>query len=198
MGEWHNFKRLPRWPRSDAAVFLSTFVLTVVVDLTVAVEVGMVLAAILFIKRVSETTQITAVDGLSETEGAEHSLEGRVVPPGVMIYEVFGAFFFGAADKLEAALYRLKQEPEVLILRMRRVSAMDATGLNALEELRHRLSKRDRKLILSGVHSQPREVMEKAGFLDAIGRDNVCPNITSALDRAQRLTAAALSKGPGG
>jgi len=156
----------------------------------VAVEVGMVLAAILFIKRVSETTQITAVDETTETEGAEHSLEGRDIPPGVMIYEVFGAFFFGAADKLEAALYRLKQEPEILILRMRRVSAMDATGLNAIEELRHRLGKRNRKLILSGVHSQPREVMERAGFLDAIGRDNVCPHITAALEQSQRLKAA--------
>jgi len=189
MGEWHNFKRLPRWPRSDVAVFLSTFVLTVVVDLTVAVEVGMVLAAILFIKRVSETTQITAVDETTETEGAEHSLEGRLVPSGVMIYEVFGAFFFGAADKLEAALYRLKREPQILILRMRRVVAMDATGLNAIEELRHRLGKRNRKLILSGVHSQPHEVMEKAGFLEAIGRDNVCPHIEAALERARKLIA---------
>jgi len=196
MGEWHNFKRLPRWPRSDGAVFLSAFVLTVVVDLTVAVEVGMVLAAILFIKRVSETTQITAVNESTETEGAEHSLEGKEIPPGVMIYEVFGAFFFGAADKLEAALYRLKQEPEILILRMRRVSAMDATGLNAVEELRHRLGKRNRKLILSGVHSQPREVMERAGFLDAIGRDNVCPHITAALEQARRLKTAPVKPMP--
>jgi len=190
MGEWHNFRRLSRWPKSDTAVFLSAFILTVVVDLTVAVEVGMVLAAILFIKRVSETTQITAVNETTETEGAEHSLEGQAVPPGVMIYEVFGAFFFGAADKLEAALYRLKQEPQILILRMRRVSAMDATGLNALEELRHRLAKRNRKLILSGVHSQPHEVMEKAGFLESIGRNNVCPHITAALARARAIISS--------
>jgi SulP family sulfate permease len=187
MGEWHNFKRLSRWPKSDAAVFLSAFILTVVVDLTVAVEIGMVLAAILFIKRVSETTRITAVDQSSETEGASHSLEGRAIPPGVLVYEVSGAFFFGAADKLDAALYRLKQEPEVLILRMRRVMAMDATGLNAIEALHHRLGKRRRQLVLSGVHSQPREVMEKAGFLDRIGRENVCPHIAAALERARRL-----------
>jgi len=187
MGEWHNFQRLPRWPKSDAAVFLSTFVLTVVVDLTVAVEVGMVLAAILFIKRVSETTQIIAVDHSSETESAAHSLEGKDIPPGVLVYEVFGAFFFGAADKLEAALHRMKQEPEVLILRMRRVMAMDATGLNAIEELHHRLRKRGRQLILSGVHSQPRDVMEKSGFLDLIGRENVCPHITASLERTWAL-----------
>ena len=132
MGEWHNFGRLPKWPRSDAVVFLTAFGLTVMVDLTAAVEIGMVLAAILFIKRVSETTQITAVDQSSETEGPQHSLIGKVVPKGVMIYRIFGSFFFGAADKLESALKRSGQEPDVLILGMRKVLAMDATGLNAL------------------------------------------------------------------
>src|SRR6185503_8235720 len=135
MGEWHNFSRLPKWPASDTAVFMTAFLLTVVIDLTVAVEVGMVLAAILFIKRASETAQITAVDESTETEGSHHSLIGKDVPKGVMVYRIFGAFFFGAADKLESALKRLKQEPEVLILRMRKVLAMDATGLNALEDL---------------------------------------------------------------
>ena len=106
MGEWHNFARVPKWPRSDAVVFLTAFGLTVVIDLTVAVEIGMVLAAVLFIKRVSETSQITAVDELSETEGSHHSLVGKEVPDGVMVYRMFGAFFFGAADKLESALKR--------------------------------------------------------------------------------------------
>ena len=119
MGEWHNFSRLPKWPRSDAVVFLTAFSLTVVIDLTVAVEIGMVLAAILFIKRVSETTQITAVDESSETEGAQHSLIGKEIPKGVMIYRIFGSFFFGAADKLETALKRSGQEPEVHILGLR-------------------------------------------------------------------------------
>ena len=128
MGEWHNFARLRKWPICDSAVFLSAFGLTVVVDLTVAVEIGMVLAAILFIKRSSETTQIMAVDESTETEGSQHSLVGKEVPKGVMIYRIFGAFFFGAADKLESVLKREKQEPEVLILRMRKVVAMDATG----------------------------------------------------------------------
>ena len=95
MGEWHNFGRLPKWPISDTAVFLVAFSLTVIVDLTVAVEIGMVLAAILFIKRVSETSQITAVDESTDTEGSHHSLVGKEVPPGVMVYRMFGAFFFG-------------------------------------------------------------------------------------------------------
>ena len=132
MGEWHNFSRLLKWPRSDTAVFLATFSLTVIIDLTVAVETGMVLAAMLFIKRVSDTTQITAVDESTETEGSHHSLIGKEIPNGVMVYRIFGSFFFGAADKLESALKRLKQEPDVLILRMRKVLAMDATGLERL------------------------------------------------------------------
>jgi SulP family sulfate permease len=185
MGEWHNFARLPKWPASDAAVFLSAFILTVVVDLTVAVEIGLVLAAVLFIKRVSETTQITAVDETTETEGSQHSLVGREIPEGVMVYRIFGAFFFGAVDKLESVLKREKREPSILILRMRKVVAMDATGLNALEDLHERLSRKGKHLVLSGPHTQPLFLMEKAGFLDRIGRENVCPHIEAALARSR-------------
>ncbi len=185
MGEWHNFGRLPKWPICDTAVFLSAFLLTVVVDLTVAVEVGMVLAAILFIKRSSETTQIMAVDESTETEGSHHSLVGKEVPEGVMVYRMMGAFFFGAVDKLESVLRREKREPEVLILRMRKVVAMDATGLNALEDLYERLHRKGKHLILSAPHTNPTMVMEKAGFLERLGYENVCPNVDAALDRAR-------------
>jgi len=187
MGEWHNFGRLSRWPRSDAAVFLTAFGLTVVIDLTVAVEIGMVLAAVLFIKRVSETTQITAVDSATETEGSQHSLVGKSIPPGVMVYRIFGSFFFGAADKLESSLQREKREPDVLILRMRKVLAMDATGLNALEDLYERLRRRNKYLVLSGPHTQPLFMMDKAGFLDRLGRENVCANIELALARSREI-----------
>jgi SulP family sulfate permease len=187
MGEWHNFSRLMKWPRSDMAVFLATFSLTVIIDLTVAVETGMVLAAMLFIKRVSDTTQITAVDQTTETEGAHHSLVGKDIPSGVMIYRIFGSFFFGAADKLESALKRLKQEPEVLILRMRKVLAMDATGLNALEDLHDRLRRHNKHLVLSGPHTQPLFMMDKAGFLERLGRENVCANIDLALARSREI-----------
>jgi sulfate permease, SulP family len=187
MGEWHNFTRLLKWPKCDSAVFLAAFGLTVVVDLTVAVEVGMVLAAVLFIKRISETTQITAVDETTETEGSQHSLVGKEVPEGVLIYRVFGAFFFGAADKLETTLKRASQEPEVLILRMRKVVAMDATGLNALEDLYEKLHRKGKHLVLSGPHTQPLLTMERAGFLDRLGRDNVCPHIDAALARARQI-----------
>jgi len=187
MGEWHNFLRLPKWPRSDAVVFLTAFCLTVVIDLTVAVEIGMVLAAILFIKRVSETSQITAVDESSDTEGSHHSLVGKEIPEGVMVYRMFGAFFFGAADKLESALRRLKQEPDVLILRMRKVLAMDATGLNALEDLHEKLHAKGKHLVLSAPHTQPLLTMERAGFIDRIGRENVCPHVDAALARAREI-----------
>lgn len=187
MGEWHNFGRLTKWPRSDAVVFLTAFSLTVIIDLTIAVEIGMVLAAVLFIKRVSETTQITAVDETTETEGSQHSLVGKEIPKGVMVYRIFGSFFFGAADKLETALKRNGQEPDVLILRMRKVLAMDATGLNALEDLHDRLRARGKHLILSGPHTQPLFMMDKADFLQRLGRENVCANIELALARAREI-----------
>lgn len=187
MGEWHQFVRVPKWPRSDAVVFLTAFALTVVIDLTVAVEIGMILAAVLFIKRISETTQIAAVDPSTETEGSHHSLVGKQIPEGVLIFRVFGAFFFGAADKLETALKRARQDPKVLILRMRKVLAMDATGLNALEDLYDKLHRRGKHLILSAPHTQPLLVMDNAGFLDRIGRENVCAHIDAALERARQI-----------
>ncbi len=187
MGEWHNFTRLSKWPICDSAVFLSAFALTVVVDLTVAVEIGMVLAAILFIKRSSETTQIMAVDESTETEGSHHSLVGKEVPKGVMIYRMMGAFFFGAVDKLESALKREKREPEVLILRMRKVVALDATGLNALEDLYDKLHRKGKHLVLSAPHTNPLMVMEKAGFVERLGRENVCPHIDAALARSREI-----------
>src|SRR6185369_9353678 len=106
---------------------------------------------------------------------------------GVLIFRVFGAFFFGAADKLETALQRARQEPKILILRMRKVLAMDATGLNALEDLHDKLKKRDKHLVLSGPHTQPLLVMDKAGFLERIGRENVCAHIDAALERSREI-----------
>jgi len=142
---------------------------------------------VLFIKRVSDTTQITAVDESSETEGSQHSLIGKEIPEGVMIYRIFGSFFFGAADKLESALKRNKQEPDVLILRMRKVLAMDATGLNALGDLFERLRSHNKHLVLCGPHTQPLFMMDKAGFLDQLGRENICANIDLALIRSREI-----------
>jgi SulP family sulfate permease len=185
MGEWHQFRRLTKWPRSDAVVYLTAFALTVLIDLTVAVEVGMVLAALLFIRRISETTQITAVDETAAR--AESALPSQSIPQGVLVYRIFGAFFFGAADKLETALKRLKQEPDVLILRMREVLAIDATGLNALEDLHDRLRRKGKHLILSAPHSQPLFAMGRAGFVDRLGKENICANLDASLERARVL-----------
>ena len=187
MGEWHHFARLRRWPRSDALVFLTAFGLTVVIDLTVAVEVGLLLAAFMFIKRMAEQTKVDTSFELSEEEARAQSQSGRTVPKGVMIYRLFGAFFFGAADKLETALMRANQLPEVLILRLREVVAIDATGINALEDMHEKLRKRGKHLILCGPHTQPLFALDLAGFLDAVGRENVCADMETALARAQQL-----------
>jgi len=187
MVSWKQFIRLGRWPLSDSSVFLATFALTVLTNLTLAVEVGVVLAALLMVKRISETSQITAVDESTETEGSHHSLIGKEVPPGVLIFRVFGAFFFGVVDKLDDELKRAKQEPEILILRIRKVLAIDATGLQALEDLHAKLHAKGKHLILSAPHTQPLAVMENAGFIDRIGRDNVCPHIAAALARAREI-----------
>lgn len=187
MGEWSNFARLPKWPKSDAGIFLATFILTVLVDIMAAVEVGMVMAAVLFIKRVSETTRITSVDERALDLSPADSLVGKDVPPGALVYQIFGAFLFGTADKLENTLQRAQQEPEVLILGMKRVMAMDATGLNVLEELHAKMRRRGRWLLLAGAHTQPLLMMQKDGFVQRIGEENVCENLDTALVRARAL-----------
>ena len=187
MVSWKQFLRLKNWPFSDSSVFLATFALTVLTNLSLAVEVGVVLAALLMVKRISETSKITAVDEATETEGSHHSLVGKEVPEGVLIFRVFGAFFFGVVDKLDDELKRAKQEPEVLILRVRKVLAMDATGLQALEDLRLKLQAKGKHLILSAPHTQPMLVMTNSGFIDRLGEENVCPDITAALARARQI-----------
>ena len=187
MVSWGEFLRLGRWPLSDSSVFVATFALTVLTNLTLAVEVGVVLAALLMVKRISETSQITAVDESTETEGSQHSLVGKEVPEGVLIFRVFGAFFFGVVDKLDDELKRAKREPDVLILRVRKVLAIDATGLQALEDLHAKLRAKGKHLILSAPHTQPLAVMEHSGFIERVGRENVCPHITAALARAREI-----------
>lgn len=187
MVSWKQFARLTRWPLSDSSVFVATFALTVLANLTLAVEVGVVLASLLMVKRISETSRITAVDEATETEGSHHSLIGKEVPEGVLIFRVFGAFFFGVVDKLDDELKRAKQEPDVLILRVRKVLAIDATGLQALEDLHAKLRANGKHLILSAPHTQPLAAMENAGLIDRMGRENVCPHITAALARAREI-----------
>jgi sulfate permease, SulP family len=194
MGEWHQFRRLYKWPKSDSAVFLVVFALTMFTDLPTAVKIGMVLAAALFVNRISQTMQITAVDESTGVESAHNSIAGKEVPKGVMVYRVFGAFLFGAADKLETALKRAHQEPEILILKMQSVLAMDATGLNALEDIYEKLHRKGRHLILSGPHTQPLVTMQRDGFIDDLGTENVCPHLDAALERAREILKAKSAK----
>jgi len=189
MGEWHELRRLRLMPRSDAVVLLTTFALTVVFDLVVAVEVGMVLAAILFIKRVSETTEVSRVTEGDVLESPEQLACGKDIPEGVMAYRIFGPFLFGAAEKMEDALERIDQLPKVLILRLHLVSAMDATALNALESVIERLQHHGGTVILSGLHRQPLEMLRKAGFIDVIGRKNLCAHFDDSLKRARAILA---------
>ncbi len=189
MGEWHELTRLGKMPRSDAVVLLATFSLTVIFDLVVAVEVGMMLAAVLFIKRMAETTEIARVTASDELETPEQLAHGKEIPEGVLVYRIFGPFFFGAAEKMEDALLRAGTLPRVLILRLQLVPAMDATALNALESIVERMQAAGGTVILSGPHRQPLDMMVKAGFIGRLGRPNICAHFDDALKRAREVLA---------
>lgn len=187
MGEWHELRRLHRMPLSDAVVLLTPLGLTVVFDLVIAVEVGMVLAAILFIKRVAETTEVSRVTAEDMLERPEHIAQGKVVPEGVVVYRIFGPFLFGAAEKMEDALMSLGSWPKVLILRLHLVTAMDATGLNVLQSMVERMQHHGGTVVLSGIHQQPLQLLRRAGFIETIGRENFCATFDEALARSARL-----------
>lgn len=187
MGEWGRFRRLSRWPRSDAMVFLCAFGLTVLVDLPVAVGASLILASAMLVKRLAETAHVEADPEVTQGNSPGQQTTGKVIPSGVVIFRIFGAFFFGAADKLESALRRSGELPEVLILRMRDALAIDATGLDALEELLDKMRKHKKDLILCGPHSQPLFALTQSGFLDKLGSENICGDMESALARAERL-----------
>lgn len=190
MGEWHEIKRLRLMPRSDAVVLLTTFMLTVIFDLVIAVEVGMVLAAILFIRRVSETTEVSQVLESDVLESPEQLMNGKKIPEGVLVYRIFGPFLFGAAEKMQDAIERVEVLPAVLILRLHLVTAMDVTALNALESVIERFKKHGGTVILSGLHRQPLGMLRKAGFIQVIGRANLVAHFDDALTRAREILSA--------
>lgn len=194
MGDWEEFALLRRKPRGDAAVFVATFALTVLFDLTVAVEVGLVLAAFLFIKRIADTTQVHAMTGETNAPFAASAEQGHEkvanVPQGVLIYRVFGALLFGSAEKLDNIIRRAGGQTDVIILHLAAVTALDATALNRIELLHAKLRRHKQHLVLSGPHTQPYFAMEKAGFFDALGRENVCADLESAVTRARELQAS--------
>jgi SulP family sulfate permease len=182
MGDWAEFRILHRHTKSDAAVFLVTFVLTVIFDLTIAVEVGMVLAAGLFIKRVTDTTRVTALDETGAPGQGHEPLPA--LPPGVLVYRVFGALLFGAADKLDSVLRRASADTRVVVLHLAAVTALDATALNALDSLHAKLRRHGKHLVICGPHTQPYSLMAKSGFLERVGEENVAADLASAVARA--------------
>jgi len=189
MGEWSEIPELLRLSKADIAVWLSTFSLTVFADLTVAVEVGMVLAALLFIRRVAETTTIEPVTDDYIRDSYDHSLHRLTLPPYIRVFRIHGPFLFGATDKLRMVTHHLDSLPEIVVLRLRNMNALDGTGLRAFEDLADVLHESGRTLLLCGARKQPAHLMERADFHRHVGDENICKNNGDASERAERLHA---------
>jgi SulP family sulfate permease len=192
MSERHHFMSILKGPRSDRLVLVLTFLLTVLIDLTVAVEVGIVLSALLFIRRMSEIANVSvitdAVCGDVDVAEDPNAFALREVPSGVEVYEIEGPFFFGMADTFWNALGQMNKSIPVLVLRIRNVPAIDATGLHNLEQLNLKCRKQGTQLVFYGVNNQPRKAFIQSGFLEDVGAENFCPSIDAALERAKQLT----------
>ncbi|WP_337176787.1 sulfate permease [Paludisphaera sp.] len=187
MGEWREIPKLLKMSGATIAVWSVTFALTVFADLTVAVQVGMVLAALLFIRKVAKTTTVEEVTKEYVEAGRPHVLQDKPIPEYVSVVRIHGPFLFGATEKLAAVTDNVEALAPVVILRLRNMTAIDATGLLALEDFADRLLATGRRLILCGARSQPARFMRQADFERHIGRENICPNITAALERAEAV-----------
>jgi sulfate permease, SulP family len=185
MGEWHEIPALLKQTKTDVSVWITTFALTVFADLTVAVEIGMILAALLYIRRVSITTTVGRVTQDYVDDGRVHALQGKNIPDDVTIFRIHGPFLFGTTDQLADAVAGAEGLTRVVIFRLRNMTAIDATGLRALLDVVGRLRAEGRTVIVCGAREQPRAVMEQSGFIDTIGVENVCANIDEALARAR-------------
>lgn len=187
MGEWREIPEVVKLGPAEAAVWFITFALTVFADLTVAVEAGMVLAALLYIRRVTTTTTVALVTPEYITHGRAHSLQLHDIPENVAIYRIHGPFLFGATDKLQELERHASGLPRIVILRLRNMTAIDGTGLHALEHFADVLHASGRTLILCGMRDQPARMMERAEFHEHIGDVNLAPTIEAALRRARAL-----------
>ncbi len=192
MSEWRAFLGELRSPKSDVVVLVTTFALTVFVDLTVAIEVGMVLAAFLFMRRMSAVASVSQVthdltDDFAVVADGEELLDRRIVPAGVEVYEISGPFFFGAAQAFRDTLGRVAGRPKVLIIRMRHVPAIDSTGMRSLRDVVHRSRSDGTVVFLTELHSQPLQALRGTPTFDEIGMDNFCPTLDFALARAQEF-----------
>jgi SulP family sulfate permease len=190
MGEWHEIPKLLRLTKTDISVWLVTFGLTVFADLTLAVEVGMILAALLFIRRVSITTTVSMVTPEYLEASRPHSLQDKRIPPNVAIFRIHGPFLFGMTDKIAAITDNVDRLPPIVIVRLRNMTAIDATGIRALEDVADRLRQSGRTLLLCGAREQPAALMRAAEFHEHVGEQNICANIAAALRRARELAAS--------
>jgi sulfate permease, SulP family len=192
MGEWHEIPQMLKLSKADISVWAITFGLTVFADLTIAVEFGMILAALMFIRKVALTTTVSEVTAHYLVEGRVHILQDKSIPDHATIYRIHGPFLFGATDKLAVVTDNIDRLPPVVILRLRNMTAIDATGLQALEDLADRLHGTGRTLILCGAREQPAQLMHQADFERHVGRENICANVQDALDRARGITGSIL------
>ena len=190
MSDWRTFKGLLKNPKSDVIVLLSTFFLTVVFDMTISIEVGILLAIVLFVRRISETSSITVfTDAVTEAEYTDGSVDNEqlLLPEGVEVYEIEGPFFFGVANKFEETMKQLGDRPKVQIIRMRKVPFIDSTGAHNLESLIKKAKKDKIQIILSGVNEKVHDVLNKNGIEELLGSANVCNHISLALARAEEI-----------
>jgi len=187
MGEWREIPQLLKLTKTDISVWLVTFLLTVFADLTVAVEAGMILAALLFITRVANTTTVSQVTDDYIEDGRVHILQDKDIPYYATIFRIHGPFLFGATDKIASITEDMHKLPPVVIIRLRNMTAIDATGLYALEEVAKQLHTSGRTLILCGAREQPAQLIHQAEFEEIVGPENICANVEEALHRAEEV-----------
>ncbi len=192
MSGWRSFRALLRNPKSDITVLLLTFFLTIIFDLTIAIEVGIICACLLFMKRMSETTDVQVIyDEIDLNEDADMEAGNLVhltIPKGVEVYEINGPYFFGAGNRFEDIMARYGEHPQVRIIRMRKVPFIDSTGLHNLENMCRMSQKEGITIVLSGVTAKVEAVLRKNGFTELLGTENICNHIDLALERARELT----------
>jgi SulP family sulfate permease len=189
MGEWREIRTILRLAKADIAVWLTTFTLTVFADLTVAVGVGIVLAALLYIYRIAQTTTVEPVTYEYLREGLPHILQDKEIPADITILRIHGPFLFGTTEQLSEATKDLEMFERIVILRLRNMTALDATGLHAIEQFADRLHATGRVLLLCGARSQPARLLQQGEFVRRVGKENILPHVQAALERSRALNA---------
>jgi SulP family sulfate permease len=194
MGEWHEIPQILRLSKLEIGVWLTTLLLTVFADLTVAVEGGMILAALVYIRKVTLTTTVTRVTEDDVEDGRVHVLQGKDIPPYVAIFRIHGPFLFGATEKIDEIRRNLASLPPIVVLRLRNMTAIDSTGLGALQRLAAEVRASGRTLLLCGAREQPARLMTQASFARHVGEENICPHVTAAIERARAVHAQDIAR----